>query len=141
MACTAPTRSGTVHTISANRAFPSASIAEYYGGEQWAKIKDLPYDAYVILDATVGKEHSLKGLRVVKAYPDAARNDTALKYAGSFEVLAPSVASRIPPQVEVYVVFYDQGRGGQALVYARQVESIAPTDNLYRQEYMCIYNY
>lgn len=130
------------HTLLGNSTFPANSIAAYYDKEKWDDIKNLPYSAYVIISASPGAYNSLKNLRVVENYPDSTRDEIAVQYAQGLPVSSVStVSSRVPPQIDVYVIFYDRRKGGQAVVYAKQKESISVTRSVGGIEYLRVCNY
>lgn len=72
---------------------------------------------------------------VREAYPSADRNALAEQLAADIKLTTVRIGSRGPVGVEIFVIFYDSG-WRQALVFACQDDSVAPTQHSHGVVYL-----
>ena len=124
-----------VHALSGNPRIPVDDLREFFQGGKWDEVKDIKYDAYVILRGTVEEGRSVTVDQVLDFYPDDSRNDLALKFANNVEIVANRIGTRVKPSAKVYVVFYEKSLiMNQAMVFAKQQGALATSQfghNLY----------
>jgi hypothetical protein len=115
-------------TLGANARIPSGIIEPFFERKDWDALMARRYEGYVILHATAREDRSMRLGKLLEEVPGAGRETLARDLCDGILVSSTSVGSHGSAQVEVYVIFYDYGRGlREALIFARQAESVAPT--------------
>ena len=124
---TAPQQNGMMHTLGARRDLPTQDIEKLFGPSEWSKLRDLEYEAVVVMTADVRADGSLRLGRVRESFPDASWQALAKSFASDAELRAASVGSHIDPKAEVVVIFFKRALDGNlALIFARQAGEPAP---------------
>jgi len=107
-------------TLEGDPRLPAAEIGARCSPEQWKTLRVLPYRALVILDVQLQSGGSTTGGTIRSSEPDDTWSAPARTLAKKVRLKASSVGSHILPAGEVFVIFYGQGEGRRAMVYARQ---------------------
>jgi hypothetical protein len=116
-----------VPTLAGDRRLPAGDIERFFSPTQWQKLRDLGYDGFVIMDAQVRADGSLRVGKVRDSYPDASWHTLARQFGEEARLRAASVGSHIDPPAEVFVVFFKRAFDGNlALIFARQKSDPAP---------------
>ena len=114
-------------TLAGNPRLPAEAIEALYSPAKWRTLRDLRYRAYVIFDAHVRSDGSLKILDTREAYPDATRTIAASRLAAAVELHASNLGSNLGQPAEICVIFFEESLDGRlALVFARQTNFPGP---------------
>jgi hypothetical protein len=129
-------------SLAGNPRLPGSVIAHFYTGSGWDTVKNLPYDAFVILRGDIQPDRHIKISRIVESFPDDSRIALAREYSRHARITPVTVGTHVHPMAEVYVIFYDTAPGRrQALVFADQVGNPAATDSFGGRGYLYIVYY
>jgi len=130
------------NTIDANPKLPGDAISWYFGSENWPRIKNLPYDSYVIFRGRVMRDHTIRINRVEECQADDAHLEMARALAAKMQSSASPIGSHIQPTVDVFVVFYESCcQPGRALVFSKATTIAAPSVTSGGDRYMRIISY
>jgi len=114
-------------TLAGNPRLPAEAIAAFYAPAKWRNLRDLRYRAYVIFDAHIRSDGSLKILDAREAYPDATWTIAASRFAATAELHASNLGSNLGQPAEICVIFFEESLDGRlALVFARQTNFPGP---------------
>ncbi len=131
--CTA----GPVKPVTGSAAKPTLGTSDYlpkdaierimHSPRQWGYLRDLTYEGYVVLSGEIGDDGMVAVHRITRCYPDNSRDAMARALAQGIYIRAASAGSSIPPNAEIYVIFYGEMFEGQvAVVFAKQTTSFLP---------------
>lgn len=136
-----PLSDDVVHTLSGNPRIPVDDLREFFEKGKWEEMKDVEYDAYVILRGAVEEDRSVTVDQILDFYPDDSRNDLALKFAKRAAIVPNRIGTRVKPAAKVYVVFYEKSLiMKQAMVFAKQQGALA-TDQFGHNLYVTYWYY
>ncbi len=129
-------------TLDSNPDAPKDAIQKFYGTEQWNYVKNLKYDAFVILRGYVSSNYTIPNARIIKSFPDTTRDALAREFSKDIRLTPVTVGGRIRAAAEIYVYFYESGLNPrQALVIAKQQSSIGPTASVGGDLYLITVTY
>lgn len=132
------------HTLAGNPYIPHEILRGFYSPHDWPEIRDMPYDAFVVLRGTVERDNSVTIRSTAAYYPetDTSRLQRAIRYADDVKLSPISVGTHIRPYAEVFVVFYEsQAEPNMALVFARQTVTPGTQDASSRRIYLKTWTY
>ncbi len=130
------------HTLVGNGHLPNEEIRDFYPPEQWAQVADRPYAGFVILRGVVNWDNEVKANRVRMAYPDESRVELARRFSSEIKLPLSMAGSRVKPNAEVYVVFYDNDDGSHtALVFAKQLSQHGMSQTIARDRYLTVVHF
>ncbi len=119
-----------------------AVLRNMFGSRHWHQVVDMPYDHYVIFNATVRKDRSLRIHRVETTFPDDSRLELARQFARNARLAPVTVGTRVAPSAKICVVFFEKGNGPkEALVYAELTSMAAAAGRTGGTEYLNIFYY
>ena len=141
--CTAPQAgTGVVHTLAGDPRLPEMEIRAFYSELGWRTVKDIPFDGYVVVRASINDDHTLSDLRVYESYPDDSHNELAMTFAQHARLSGTTVGGRTKPNGEIYVVFYETNSSPhRALVFGREIGGAALTEGIARNRFLDVYSY
>ncbi|MDR1012153.1 MAG: hypothetical protein LBM04_13685 [Opitutaceae bacterium] len=129
-------------TLATNPNAPKDTIEKFYGARQWNHIKNLKYDAFVVLRGYVADNRTILTPRIIKSFPDNSRDGRALNFSEGIRLTPVTVGGRIRASAEIYVYFYETAIiPHQALVVAKQQSNVGPTSASGRDLFMTIVTY
>lgn len=129
-------------TLESNPNAPKDVIQKFYGTQQWNYVKNLKYDAFVVLRGYVSDNYSIPNPRITKSFPDTTRDALAREFAKDIRLTPVTVAGRLRASAEIYVYFYETALNPrQALVIAKQQSSIGPTASVGGDLYLITVTY
>lgn len=108
---TSPTAGGM--TLATSRVLPGDAIERRVASADWAILRDLRFEAYVVFDAQVEPDNSVILGRVRKSYPDDTRNEAAKALATKARISIDGVGSHLRPRGEIYVVYFPSSPKGR----------------------------
>jgi len=130
------------NSLEGNSRIPSKVIRRMIKPQQWKKIKNRPYDGYVILRGTLDADGHFRTDQVVEAWPDGSRNEMAKDLSGNIQILPFMVGTNVYPNAEVYTVFYEKQNPHLAYAFGKQLDTVGPSNadetfvpQLYRHYY------
>lgn len=124
-------------TLGTNERIPSGILESFFERKDWEALMARRYEGYVILRATAREDRTVRLGQVLEESPEPGRESLARQLCDGILVSSISVGSHGNAQVEVYVVFYDYGRGlREALIFAKQESSVAPTATSSEMRYL-----
>jgi len=115
----APASVATEPTLEGDPRLPAAQIATYCRPEQWEVLRGLKYRALVILNTQIQLNGSMTGGSVRVSEPDSTWVIPARELTKKVRVQASSTGTHMLAAGEVFVIFYGEGPGRKALVFAR----------------------
>lgn len=124
LGCTSPRQPATAsgRTLAGNARFPEEAMARLVPPERWAKLRELDYAGYVILEATIRSDGSVTLGREIECYPDRSWSQLARALGQQVQLRATTLGSLLEAKAEIYVVFYpDFWDGRMALIFGQQV--------------------
>ena len=116
------------HTLAGNSHLPEGVLKRTFTNERWDRIKDRPYDGYVIIRGNLDADGLLSMGQVVEKYPDGSRNEMARALSRNIRFDPVDVGSNIHPSAEIYVVFYEDKLPRVAYVFGKQLQTVGPTN-------------
>jgi len=124
-------------TLGSNPRIPSGIIEGFFQQKDWDALMARRYEAYVVLQASAREDRSIRLGKLLEAVPDAGRELQARQLCQDILVSSVTVGSHGNAMVEVYVIFYDYGRGlREALIFAKQDALVAPTATSSEMRYL-----
>ena len=129
-------------TLATNPNAPNDVIQEFYSASRWNQIKNLKYDAFVVLRGVIADNRTIPNPRITKSFPDNQRDAMALDFARDIRISPVTIGGRIRGSAEVHVYFYETTRRPrQALVVAKQQSTTGPTASLGGTTYLLTVTY
>jgi len=122
-----PRQSVEAHTLETIRGLPTQDIEKLFSASEWQKLRRLEYEAFVLMDAEIRADGSLRLQRVRESFPDDSWQPLAKSFAAEAKLRAATVGSHLAPGAQVVVVFFKPALDGNlALIFARQKEEPIP---------------
>jgi hypothetical protein len=96
-------------------------MEQLFSPMQWQKLRDLEFDAFVVMDADIREDGTLRLGKVRERYPNASWDYLAGAFGSEANLRAATVGSHIDPPAEVCVVFFKKEIDGSlVLIFAQQ---------------------
>jgi hypothetical protein len=111
------------HTLAGTARLPLNGIETLVSPTKWARLRDLEYERFVVMEAEIQPDGTVKAGRIIEAFPDMLWVGTAKTFAHKVELRAASVGSHLNKTAELVVVFFKPVlEGNLVLVFGRQVD-------------------
>jgi hypothetical protein len=111
------------NTLAGNDQLPWAEIGGLFTPDQRRKISHLKYTGYVVMTGEVDGDNKVRVGKIIESWPDHSRDQLARTFGTGVIVHASSTGSHVPPQADVWVIFYEKmWEGNLAVIFAREID-------------------